>query len=191
MRQRPSRAETVISEDGERRLRAVLRHKPRLTLSQRDHDRSGMLSGIPLSTLVRPRSGEVRPYVLVVDRSSDRRLFLRTSLRRRCRVMATASTGKEGIARLRRCSPCGVVLGGLSEEDRDAFRTVFSAGGRPAVLKLWATRPPSGWVDAALRHPFTRADLIRAVDQLLSGETTEKAEEGEVGTRPESPDTKR
>ncbi|WP_162890703.1 hypothetical protein [Salinibacter ruber] len=101
-----------------------------------------------------PPELQTRPLVLVVNRSPDRRLFLQTSLQGRCRV-ATASTGAEGAMHLRRCSPRALV-----------------AGRAPATLTLWVTHPSPEWADAALRHPFTRADLVQAVAHLLSGGTS-------------------
>lgn len=137
-----------------------------------------MANGSLLSTLVcPPADGAVRPSVLVVDQCADHRRFLRSSLRRRCRVVA-AATREEGAAHLRHSPPRGLVLGRLPEgEGREAFRAVLHRTGAPATLKLWATRPPSDAIDVALRHPFTRADLIRAVDRLLRDDAT-KSDDG-------------
>jgi len=143
-----------------------------------------MMSGAFLSPLVQPSPGQGRPSVLVVDRSADRRLFLRTSLQDRCRV-ATAATGDEGVAHLRHCPPRALIVGGVPG---DEGRAVFRAGGRgargPATLTLWATGAPSEWADAALRHPFTREDLIRTVDRLLRDKESGGAKPGRADTLP-------
>ena len=121
-----------------------------------------------LPTLVGPQSEpEARPRVLVVDRSMDRRLFLRASLQERCRV-ALAPTETDGAAHLRHCPPRALVVGGVpGRTEHEPLRTELRRSGGPATLKLWATRPSPEWPDATLRHPFTQADLIRAVDRLL------------------------
>jgi hypothetical protein len=112
--------------------------------------------------------------VLVVDRSADRRLFLRTSLRERCRI-ATASTGDEGAAHLHHCPPQALIVGEIpGGEDRAALRAGLCGPEAPATLSLWTREPPSGWADAALRHPFTRETLIQTVDRLLWGERSEE-----------------
>jgi len=117
-----------------------------------------------------PSELQTRPLVLVVDRSPDRRLFLQASLRGRCRV-ATASTGAAGATHLRRRSPRALVAGGLSgRAAREALRAELRGPEAPASLKLWVTHPSPEWSDAALRHPFTRADLVQAVDHLLLDE---------------------
>jgi CheY-like chemotaxis protein len=126
-----------------------------------------MMNGVFLSPLVRSPSQWGKPSVLVVDRSADRRLFLRTSLRERCRV-ATASTSGEGAAHLRQCPPQAVILGGVPDDKgRAALRAGFRGPGAPATLALWTREPPSEWADATLRQPFTREALIQAVDRLL------------------------
>lgn len=110
-----------------------------------------------------------QPLVLIVDRSEDHRLFLQTSLRERCRT-AMASTGAEGARHLRRRSPRLLVVGDRpGGAAREALRAELRGPEAPATLTLWVTHPPPEWADAALRHPFTRADLVRAVDHLLSG----------------------
>jgi CheY-like chemotaxis protein len=133
-----------------------------------------MMNGAFLTTLLQSSSGGARPTVLVVDRNADRRLFLRTSLRERCRV-ATASTGDEGAAHLRHCPPQAVILGGVPDDkDRAALRAGLCGPEAPATLSLWTREPPTGWADAALRHPFTRETLIQTVDRLLRGERSEE-----------------
>lgn len=142
-----------------------------------------MANGLFLSTLVcPPADGAARPSVLVVDQRADHRRFLRSSLRRRCRVV-TAASCEEGAVHLRHGPPRGLVLGRLPEgEGREAFRAALRRTGAPATLKLWATRPPSDAIDVALRHPFTRADLIRAVDRLLRADAAKSDDgRGEAG----------
>ncbi|WP_263834846.1 hypothetical protein [Salinibacter sp.] len=125
-----------------------------------------------LPPLADPSDLQTRPLVLVVDRSPDRRLFLQTSLGGRCRV-ATASTGREGAMHLRRHSPRALVAGRASgRAAREVLPAVLQGPEAPATLTLWATQPSPEWADAALRHPFTRADLLRAVAHLLSGGTS-------------------
>lgn len=133
-----------------------------------------MLNGALLSTLVCSRSeGEARPSVLVVDRDADCRLFLRSSLRRRCRVVTTAS-GEAAAAHLRHCPPRALIVGGVpAGKGREALRAELRDPEAPAVLRLWTVRPPSEWADATLRHPFTRAELMGAVDHLLRNEAME------------------
>ncbi|MCS3640391.1 hypothetical protein [Salinibacter ruber] len=119
-----------------------------------------------------PPELQTRPLVLVVNRSPDRRLFLQTSLQGRCRV-ATASTGAEGAMHLRRCSPRALVAGRASgRAAREALEANLQGRETPATLTLWVTHPSPKWADAALRHPFTRADLLQAVAHLLSGGTS-------------------
>ena len=132
-----------------------------------------MNEGLLPTLLVGPQSEtEARPRVLVVDRSMDRRLFLRASLQDRCRVVL-APTGMDGAAHLRHCPPRALVIGGVAgRTEHDALRAELQRSEGPATLKLWATRPSPKWPDATLRHPFTRADLIRAVDRVLCGDAT-------------------
>ncbi|WP_263787753.1 hypothetical protein [Salinibacter grassmerensis] len=131
-----------------------------------------------LPPLVEPPSGlRTRPLVLVVDRSANRRLFLQTSLRERCRVV-TASTAAEGTMHLRRRSPRALVAGGLpGSAAREALRAELQGSEAPATLKLWVTRPSPEWSDAALRHPFTRANLVQAVAHLLPDGTLPDSEQ--------------
>ncbi len=74
---------------------------------------------------------------------------------------------------LRRHSPRALVVGGVPGRAAwDALRGKLHGPEAPATLTLWATHPLPEWSDAALRHPFTRADLVRAVDHLLPGGTS-------------------
>lgn len=144
-----------------------------------------MMNGAFFSTLVHPSPGRERPSVLVVDRSADRRLFLRTSLRGRCRV-ATASSGDEGAAHLRHCPPQALIVGGiLDEEDQAALHAELRGAKGPATLTVWTTGRPPDWADAALRHPFTREALIRVVDRLLHGGRSEGAGPAAADALPE------
>lgn len=138
------------------------------------HSCSGMLSRALLPALVEgPFDGENRPSVLVVDRDPDRRLFLRTSLRGRCRVV-TAASWEEGTAHLHHCPPRVLIVGSVSGgTEREACGTATLCGPEvPAVLRLWVARPAPEWADATLRHPFTPAELIGTIEPLLRNDGT-------------------
>ncbi len=87
---------------------------------------------------------------------------------------------------LRRHSPRALVAGGLpGRAAREALRAELRGPEAPATLKLWVTHPLPEWPDAALRHPFTRADLVQAVDHLLSGGTPPDNEQAGTDASPD------
>jgi len=107
--------------------------------------------------------------LLLVGGDEDLRLFLRASLQRWYQL-AEAPTGEAAVPHLAHCPPQGLIVGALTGEDEAVLRAECEGANGPPVLKLWSTSPPAGWVDHGLRHPFTRADLLRASDRLVCGD---------------------
>lgn len=104
--------------------------------------------------------------LLIVGADMDLRLFLRGSLQRWFRL-AEAATGEAAVEHLTHCPPRGLIAARLTTGDKEALISALSEADGPPVLKLWSTCPPAGWADETLRHPFTRANLLRAVNRLV------------------------
>ena len=68
---------------------------------------------------------------------------------------------------LKHCPPQGLVIGQVTVRGNEALGLALRDAESPPVLKLWAKRVPAEWTDRALRHPFLRADLLRAVGRLV------------------------
>jgi len=115
----------------------------------------------------RPAPG-LPPSLLVVGQHADLRRFLRASLQKWYRVVE-APDGNKGAQHLTHCPPQGLIAGRMTTGGKEALIAALRDGEAPPVLKLWSTSPPAGWADEALRHPFTRTDLLRAVDRLVHG----------------------
>ncbi|MFB6271635.1 MAG: hypothetical protein ABEL51_01950 [Salinibacter sp.] len=124
-------------------------------------------------------TAESPPSLLLVGRDAELRFFLRTSLQRWYQI-AEAADADEMRPHLAHCPPRGLIAGRMGREDKEALITALHDADAPPVLKLWTTSPPSGWAEAALRYPFTRAALLRAVDQLIDG----AEEDGEADDDP-------
>lgn len=129
---------------------------------------------LPASAPHRPTPG-LSPSLLVVGQSADLRRFLRASLQTGYRIVE-APDGHEGAQHLAHCPPQGLIVGRMTTDGKETLIAALRSGEVPPVLKLWSTSPPAGWADQVLRHPFTRVDLLRAVDRLVHGE-------GRDGTR--------
>lgn len=114
---------------------------------------------------------ELPPSLLVVARDADVRRFLQACLRRWYQIAETAS-GRGAEQHLTHCPPAALLAGRLTAGDEEALISALYGTESPPVLKLWSKRPPAGWTDEALRYPFTRADLQRAVDRLVYGEAS-------------------
>jgi hypothetical protein len=121
-----------------------------------------------------------RSSLLIVGAGLDLRLFLRGSLQRWYQL-AEAATADAAVEHLSHCPPKGLIAGRLTTEDKEALISALGEGDGPSVLKLWSTSPPAGWADEALRHPFTRADLLRAVHRLLHREGSESGGDDRLG----------
>lgn len=106
------------------------------------------------------------PSLLVVARGTDLRQFLRASLQLGYQV-AEAVGGNEAAQHLAHCPPQGLIVGHMTSDGTEALGAALHGNDRPPVLKLWATTPPPRWADRALRHPFRRSDLLRAVARLM------------------------
>jgi len=106
------------------------------------------------------------PSLLVVEDIPDIRAFLRATLRKSYQVFE-ASTPTEVDRHLGRASPEGLVIGSSTAPDAPVLDPVHQEEDAPPILKLWTVDPPGEWASAALRHPFLRVDLLRAVDELL------------------------
>ena len=119
--------------------------------------------------------------LLLVGGDEDLRLFLRASLQRGYQL-ADAPTGEAAVEHLAHCPPQGLIVGALTSEDESRLRAECEGANGPPVLKLWSTSPPPGWVDRGLRHPFTRADLLRATDRMVGGDAP-----GHEGNEPPEP----
>lgn len=116
------------------------------------------------------------PSLLVVGKSVDLRLFLRAGLQKGYRIV-TKGEGEEGARCLTHGTPQGLVVGQISGKGEQALAAALRDAKAPPVLKLWATALPPDWADRALRHPFTRADLLRAVGRLVHGKGRNRASE--------------
>lgn len=124
---------------------------------------------------------EVSPSLLIVGRDADTRQFLRAGLRRWYQI-AEADAGKPVVQHLTHCPPEALIASRMTAGDQEALLSALHERKAPPVLKLWARRPPAGWADETLRHPFTRADLQRAVDRLVYGEDAD--DEGDERSEP-------
>jgi hypothetical protein len=111
-------------------------------------------------------AADERSSLLIVGGDADLRLFLQGSLQRWYQL-AQAATGDAAVEHLAHCPPQGLIAGRLATGDKERLISALCEADGPPVLKLWRTRPPSGWADRTLRHPFTRAALLRAVDRLV------------------------
>lgn len=109
------------------------------------------------------------PSLLVVETSEDSRLFLRASLRKWYRVTVREG-GSEAARSLVNGTPQGLVVGQISSKEEKVLVAALRGLEVPPVLKLWSTTPPPDWADGALRHPFTRSDLLLAVGRLVDEE---------------------
>lgn len=107
----------------------------------------------------------------------DPLLFLRAGLQKGYGVV-TKDGGEEGARCLTPGTPQGLVVGQMSRDGEEILAAALRDTKAPPVLKLWAAAPPPDWADRALRHPFTRADLLRAVGRLVHGEGRDGASEG-------------
>jgi hypothetical protein len=125
------------------------------------------------------------PSLLIVGGDVDLRLFLRGSLQRWYQL-AEAPTADAAVEHLTHCPPQGLIAGRVGAGGKEAIISALREADRPPVLKLWTTCPPPGWADEALRHPFTRADLLRAVGRLVYSDETDSGS----GDRPESADVR-
>lgn len=106
------------------------------------------------------------PSLLVVERASDLRSILRASLRDHYQI-AEVSSGDGAAQHLEHCPPQGLIVGRITARGDETLGAMLRGVEAPPVLKLWVKRPPAEWADRALRHPFLRSDLLRAVDRLL------------------------
>lgn len=128
------------------------------------------------------------PSLLIVAKAADLQAFLRGCLDRWYQV-AVATDGAEAAQHLQHCPPQGLIVGELKPRGEDVLVAALQDADAPGTLKLWTTRPPAGWADMALRHPFMRVDLLRAVDQLVHSrdpepQPDEADAEAENDTRP-------
>ncbi|MFB6230229.1 MAG: hypothetical protein ABEL04_03645 [Salinibacter sp.] len=101
-----------------------------------------------------------------MERTPDLQSFLRTSLQRAYQV-AVVSDGSSAVQHLKHCPPQGLVIGQVTAQGNETLRLALQDAKSPPVLKLRERRFPAEWADRALRHPFLRADLLRAVDRLV------------------------
>lgn len=116
------------------------------------------------------------PSVLIVEQEPDLREFLRVSLQRWYQV-AVASDGAEAVQHLEHCPPRGLVVGQITAQGEEELLAALQKGEQAVpILKLWSRHPPAGWADLALRHPFMRIDLLRAMDRLIHTEAEEEQE---------------
>lgn len=118
------------------------------------------------------------PSLLIVEQDPDLREFLHVSLQRWYQV-AEVSDGTEAAEHLEHCPPRGLIVGQMTSRGEEALVSVLQDVDAPPVLRLWTVCPPAGWADEALRHPFMRVDLLRAVDRLVHAERREKESDEE------------
>lgn len=112
------------------------------------------------------------PSLLIVAKAADLQAFLRGCLERWYQV-AVATDGAEAAQHLEHCPPQGLIVGELEPHGEEVLVAALQDDDAPDTLKLWTTRPPAGWAHMALRHPFMRVDLLRAVDQLVHSRAPE------------------
>lgn len=84
--------------------------------------------------------------------------------------MTVREGGREAARSLVDGTPQGLVVGQVSSRGKEVLVAALRGMEVPPVLKLWSTTPPPDWADRALRHPFTRSDLLLAVDRLVDEE---------------------
>lgn len=106
------------------------------------------------------------PSLLIVTRAADLEAFLRGSLERWYQI-AVATDGVEAAQHLEHCPPQALIVGELTARGEEALVSALEEDGAPPALKLWSKEPPAAWASQALRHPFMRVDLLRAVDRLM------------------------
>lgn len=113
------------------------------------------------------------PSLLIVERDPDLREFLRVSLQKWYQI-AAVSDGTGAVEHLEHCPPRGLIVGQMTAPGEEALVSALRNADAPPVLRLWSVCPPTGWADEALRHPFMRIDLLRAVDRLVHAEPEEE-----------------
>lgn len=128
-------------------------------------------SHIPTGAFWRPAVGS-SPSLLVVGQGAALRHMLQAHLQRQYQV-AEAVGGGEAAQHLAHCPPQGLIVGRITTDGKEALAAALHQEEAPPVLKLWSATSPPRWADGALRHPFRRADLLRAVARLVHEKTWE------------------
>lgn len=132
---------------------------------------SGVKSSVPTAPNT---SSKPSKRILLVDRSDDLRCFVHTCLQSNGPADGAvdhARTGAEAVRLLNRVHQLAIV--GTVAAGHDplvaslrSMRTLHAM----KVIKMHAWPPPPHWSDAALQHPFTKADVHRVLDMLLMHE---------------------